>query len=209
MLHRRRVIATTIVALLVAQTVAFSSPKHAPAEPVVALALAVAVEVLAEPRVVASMERIVEGPVSNPVFSVRGTAYNSMVSQTNDQPFITATGRRTGWGIVAVSRDLLGGDLPYGTLVRLRDLGNYHNGRGSGVYQDLLDETVFVVEDTMHPRKRNQIDLWFADYASALAWGVRQIEVEVVRYGRDGPTIEPSDDDDVPFDAAVTWIASR
>jgi 3D (Asp-Asp-Asp) domain-containing protein len=208
MLHRRRVIATTIVALLVAQTVAFSSPKHAPAEPVVALALTVAVEVLAEPRVVASLERIVEGPVANPVFSVRGTAYNSMVSQTNDQPFITATGQRTGWGIVAVSRDLLGGDLPYGTLVRLRDLGNYHNGRGSGVYQDLLDETVFVVEDTMHPRKRNQIDLWFADYASALAWGVRQIEVEVVRYGRDGPTIEPPDDV-VPFDAAVTWIASR
>jgi 3D (Asp-Asp-Asp) domain-containing protein len=207
MLHRR-VIATTIIALLVAQTAAFSDPKPAPAEPVVALALTVSVELLAEPRLVEPRERVVEGPVANPVLSVRGTAYNSMVSQTNDQPFITATGQRTAWGIVAVSRDLLGGDLPYGTLVRLRDLGNFHNGRGAGAYQDLLDDTTFVVEDTMHPRKRNQIDLWFADYASALAWGVRQLEVEVVRYGRDGPTLEPPDED-VPFDASVTWIASR
>jgi 3D (Asp-Asp-Asp) domain-containing protein len=208
MLHRRRVIATTIVALLVAQTVAFSAPKPAPAEPVVALALTVSVEVLPEARVLEPEARVAEGPVANPVFSVRGTAYNSMVSQTNDQPFITATGQRTGWGIVAVSRDLLGGDLPYGTLVRLRDLGNYHNGRGAGAYQDLLDETVFVVEDTMHPRKRNQIDLWFADYGSALAWGVRHLEVEVVRYGRDGPTIDPPEAE-VPFDASVTWLASR
>jgi 3D (Asp-Asp-Asp) domain-containing protein len=208
MLHRRRVIAATIVVLLVAQTAAFGSDKPAPPEPVVALPVTVSIEVRAEPRAVEPLERIAEGPLANPVLSVRGTAYNSMVSQTNDQPFITATGRRTGWGIVAVSRDLLGDDLPYGTLVRLRDLGNYHNGRGAGAYQHLLDDTLFVVEDTMHPRKRNQIDLWFADYASALAWGVRQIEVEVVRYGRDGPTLAPPEDE-VPFDASVTWIASR
>jgi 3D (Asp-Asp-Asp) domain-containing protein len=208
MLHRRRVIAATIVALLVAQTAAFGSDKTAPAEPVVALALTVAVDVLAEPRVVDWPAPVAEGPVANPVLSVRGTAYNSMVSQTNDQPFVTATGQRTGWGIVAVSRDLLGADLPYGTLVRLRDLGNFHNGRGAGAYQDLLDDTTFVVEDTMHPRKRNQIDVWFADHASALAWGVRRIEVEVVRHGRDGPTLEPPEDEP-PFDASVTWIASR
>jgi hypothetical protein len=60
----------------------------------------------------------------------------------------------------------------------------------------------------MHPRKRNQIDLWFADYAAALAWGVRQVEVEVVRYGRDGPTLEPTVAE-VEFDAPVTWLASR
>ena len=208
MMHSRRVIATTIVALLLAQTMAFSSPKPAPAEPVLALQLTVSVELLPEARVVEPGPRVVEGPVANLVLSVRGTAYNSMVSQTNDQPFVTATGRRTGWGVVAVSRDLLGTDLPYGTLVRLRDLGNFHSGRGAGAYQSLLDETVFVVEDTMHPRKRNQIDLWFAEYASALAWGVRQLEVEVVRYGRDGPTLDRPDEES-PFDASVTWIASR
>jgi 3D (Asp-Asp-Asp) domain-containing protein len=237
MLHRRRVWAATIVALLFAQTIAFSpnrqdqdpaevdlavvatvellaAPRVAGASPAaegptsVPLAVDVTVELLAEPLDVVVVVPAVEGPVANPVYSVRGTAYNSMVSQTNAQPFITATGARTGWGIVAVSRDLLGGDLPYGTLVRLRDLGNYHNGRGAGAYQPLLDETVFVVEDTMHPRKRNQIDLWFADYAAALAWGVRQVEVEVVRYGRDGPTLEPTVAE-VEFDAPVTWLASR
>jgi 3D (Asp-Asp-Asp) domain-containing protein len=236
MLHRRRVFAATIVALFFAQTIALSSNKQLQNEKAVQLAVVVKVQVVApdvdadppaveEPTevpldVVVTVELLdvpsdvvpnlpaVEGPVANPVYSVRGTAYNSMVSQTNSQPFITATGARTGWGVVAVSRDLLGGDLPYGTLVRLRDLGNYHNGRGAGAYQDLLDDTVFVVEDTMHPRKRNQIDLWFADYAAAMAWGVRQLEVEVVRYGRDGPTLEPPVAE-VAFDAPVTWLASR
>jgi len=129
------------------------------------------------------------------------------VSQTNAQPFTTATGTRTAWGIVAVSRDLLGEDLPYGSLVRLRDLGSFATGRGAGTYQALLDATLFVVEDTMHPRKWNQIDLWFADYASALAWGVRQLEVEVVRYGRTGPTLEAAAESG--FEAPVTWLASR
>jgi 3D (Asp-Asp-Asp) domain-containing protein len=208
MLHRRRVFAATIVALFVAQTIAFSSNKQAPLETDVPLEIVVTVEVLGSPREVVPDLPAVEGPVANPIYSVRGTAYNSMVSQTNAQPFVTATGARTSWGIVAVSRDLLGGDLPYGSLVRLRDLGNFHNGRGAGAYQQLLDDTVFVVEDTMHPRKRNQIDLWFADYAAALAWGVRQVEVEVVRYGRDGPTLEPTVVE-VEFDAPVTWLASR
>jgi hypothetical protein len=92
--------------------------------------------------------------------------------------------------------------------VRLRDLGNFHTGRGAGAYQALLDANLFVVEDTMHPRKTEQIDLWFADYASAVAWGVRRLEVEVVRYGRDGPHARPGHREN-GFDAPVTWLASR
>lgn len=152
---------------------------------------------------------IVMGPTGHPTLVVRATAYNSLESQTNAQPFITATGERTRWGIIAVSRDLLGTDLPYGSLVRLRDLGNFHTGRGAGAYQSLLDGTeVFIVEDTMHPRKTQQIDLWFADYASAVNWGVRRIEVELVRYGRSGPVL-----DEVfaasEFSVDPRWLALR
>jgi hypothetical protein len=94
-------------------------------------------------------------------------------------------------------------------LVRLTDLGNYHNGRGAGAYQSLLDGTdVFVVEDTMHPRKTNQLDVWFADYASAVNWGVRRVGVEVVRYGRDGPQFD-SMAAGGGFDVEPRWLAMR
>jgi len=208
MAHRRRALAATVVALVIAQTLAFSAPKDAPPEPVVDLEFVPHVEVRATPRAVEPTPWVVAGPVANPVFTVRATAYNSLESQTDAQPFITATGTRTRWGIIAVSRDLLASDLPYGSLVRLRDLGGYHGGRGAGAYQALLDANLFVVEDTMHPRKQDQIDLWFADHASALAWGVRRLEVEVVRYGRDGPHLDPVIAEN-GFRAPTTWLASR
>lgn len=130
------------------------------------------------------------GPVANPRFVLRATAYNSLESQTDSTPDITATGARTKFGIVAVSRDVLSGDIPYGSLVRIRDLGNYHNGRGAGAYQSLLDgHGLFIVEDTMHARKRQQVDLWFPELKAARSWGVRRVEVEVIRYGREGPTL--------------------
>lgn len=208
MAHRRRALTATLVALVIAQTLAFSAPKDAPPEPVLELVVEPTVDLLPVARSVQRAPASVAGPVANPVFTVRATAYNSMESQTNAQPFVTATGSRTRWGVIAVSRDLLGRDLPYGSLVRLRDLGNFHSGRGAGAYQALLDANLFVVEDTMHPRKSQQIDLWFADYASAVAWGVRELEVEVVRYGRDGPVLDAAATED-GFEATATFLASR
>lgn len=148
--------------------------------------------ILATPRTTAATPDPVHGPIANPTFTVRATGYNSMAAQTDATPHVTATGTRTRFGVLAVSRDLLGDDLPYGSLVRLRDLGSYYDGRGEGRYQSLLDgHGLFVVEDTMHARKRQQVDIWFGDYASAVNWGVRQLEVEVVRYGYDGPLLDP------------------
>lgn len=151
------------------------------------LAIAPAVTLLSEPRVVAPASAMV-GPQSAVRLRLKSTAYNSLPEQTYGNPFITATGARTAFGIIAVSRDLLGADLPYGSLVRIRDLGNYHNGRGAGRFQDVLDaQGLFIVEDTMHARKRQQIDVWFPHLSEAINWGVRQVELEVVRFGRDGP----------------------
>jgi 3D (Asp-Asp-Asp) domain-containing protein len=137
-----------------------------------------------------------KGPVATPTFTLRATGYNSLAAQTDATPHITATGTRTRPGIVAVSRDLLGSSLPYGSLVRLTDLGTYPYGYSPGYYQDVLDrQGLFVVEDTMHARKRQQIDVWFEDYRSAVRWGVRQVGVEVVRYGYDGPLLDQADSD--------------
>ena len=140
---------------------------------------------------------LLQGPVAAPVLRVKATGYNSLASQTDATPSITATGERTRFGIVAVSRDLLRSDVPYGSLVRIKDLGTYRRGRGAGAHQAMLDsQDLFIVEDTMHPRKRQQVDVWFPRRTEALHWGVRQAEIEVVRYGRSGPELysqAPSD----------------
>jgi 3D (Asp-Asp-Asp) domain-containing protein len=146
------------------------------------------------------------GPSATPVYVVRATGYNSLPEQTWGDPHVTATGTRTRFGIIAVSRDLLGGAVPYGSLVRLRDLGGYHNGRGEGMFQERLDaQQLFVVEDTLHARKRNQIDVWFPEKAEALQWGVRKVELELVRYGYDGPEIYSAASSD--FDGALRLAA--
>ncbi len=149
------------------------------------------------------------GPEPTPRFVVRATGYNSVSGQTDSTPYVTATGARTRFGVVAVSRDLLGGSLPYGSLVRLKDLGSYYTGRGAGAFQNLLDsQALFIVEDTMHSRKAQQIDVWFPDYSTAISWGVRKVEVEVVRYGRHGPELGDVYADD-GFEAVPQLVALR
>ena len=146
-----------------------------------------AADVLSEPRT-HDFER--HGPPAKPSFVLRATGYNSLESQTDDTPFITAIGSTTRPGIVAISRDLLGGSIPYGSLVRLKDLGGYYGG-GYGTFQDKLDaQGLFIVEDTLHQRKTQQVDVWFETYSEAIQWGIRKVEVELVRYGWDGPTLD-------------------
>ena len=133
------------------------------------------------------------GPPAKPSFVLKATGYNSLESQTDDTPFTTATGTQTRPGIVAISRDLLGGSVPYGSLVRLKDLGGYHGG-GYGKFQETLDaQGLFIVEDTLHQRKTQQVDVWFETYSEALAWGVRKVELELVRHGWDGPMLDHSE----------------
>ena len=109
--------------------------------------------------------------------NVTATAYTSHPSQTDSTPFITATGARTRLGVIAVSRDLLD-DLPYGSRVKLQDLS------GGGRFNRLFSDRVFVVEDTMHARWRNRIDVWFPDNGTAIRFGVRKLKVTVLRVGR-------------------------
>jgi 3D (Asp-Asp-Asp) domain-containing protein len=186
----------------------FSAPHAAPALGGLWLVIQPRVMLLDTPVDTVPLARPVAGPTATPSFTLRATAYNSLVEQTNDQPFITATGARTRWGIIAVSRDLLGVDLPYGSLVRLTDLGTFAHGRGAGAYQELLDNHIFVVEDTMHVRKTQQVDVWFEEYADAVRWGVRRLQVDVIRYGRHGPAFEPIRRE-FEFEAPLTYFAAN
>lgn len=98
---------------------------------------------------------------------LKSTAYNSLSSQTDSTPHITATGTRTRPGVVALSRDMLR-LFPYGTRVRITPLNGSHpyvNGR------------VFIVEDTMHARKTGQVDIWMPTRSQAMQWGVRSVRI--------------------------------
>ena len=129
-------------------------------------------------------EGSVTAPVSRPVFDdllgasrgtgrslvIKATAYNSLSSQTDSTPHITATGTRTRPGVVALSRDLLR-VFPYGTRVTIQDLSGRYNFAGR----------VFIVEDTMHARKTNQVDIWMPTYREAINFGSSTVRITALR----------------------------
>lgn len=100
----------------------------------------------------------------------RATAYNSLASQTDSTPHITATGTRTRPGVIALSRDLLK-VFPYGTRVHIQDLTGKYN----------FKNRIFIVEDTMNKRKRNSVDIWMYSYRSAIQFGARKVRVTAIR----------------------------
>lgn len=89
------------------------------------------------------------------------TAYSSTPDQTDSTPFNTATGEHVYWGGVAAN------SLAINSQVRF-----------PGYY----DESLFRVNDRMHRRFSDRIDIWFPTRAEATAWGKRRVEVEIWHY---------------------------
>ena len=87
------------------------------------------------------------------------TAYSSEVGQTDDTPYTTASGTRVRQGVVAANW------LPIGTKVRI---------------PDFFGDQVFVVEDRMHSRHTNRMDVWFPTRAEAVQFGARKAQIEVL-----------------------------
>lgn len=90
--------------------------------------------------------------------TVPATAYNSLPNQTDDTPFITASGTHVRHGVLAANF------LPIGTRVKI---------------PDLYGDQVFIVEDRMNPRYYKRVDIWMEEYDDAIAFGVKNITIEV------------------------------
>ena len=89
------------------------------------------------------------------------TAYSSSRDETDSTPFITASNTRVRDGVVATNI------LPFGTRVRM---------------PSLFGDKEFIVEDRMHRRHQNRMDIWFPSKQKALRFGIVQgALVEVVR----------------------------
>jgi len=78
------------------------------------------------------------------------TSYRSIPSQTDDSPYTTSIGERVHPHGIAVSRNLLkrwGGPFNYGDFVYIEGIG------------------FKVINDTMHERYKDHIDVWVQTYA--------------------------------------------
>lgn len=88
------------------------------------------------------------------------TAYSSTPEETDETPFITASGSKVREGIVANNL------LPFGTRVRI---------------PEIFGDKIFEVEDRMHPRKSNyHIDIWFPEKSLAKEFGAKIAKVEIL-----------------------------
>jgi len=88
------------------------------------------------------------------------TAYSSRIEETDNDPFITASGKWVEDGIVASNF------LPFGTKIR---------------FPLLFPDKTFVVEDRMNERyDSNHIDIWFNDTQAAKEFGVKYTIVEIL-----------------------------
>lgn len=99
-------------------------------------------------------------PVRTKKVKVIITGYSSTVWQTDDSPFVTASGKYVEDGIIANNM------LPFGTRVRI---------------PELYGDKIFVVEDRMNSRKGYyHVDVWFEDYSQAKDFGAKTTYIEVL-----------------------------
>ena len=92
-------------------------------------------------------------------YTVRATAYSSTIDQTDDTPFVTASGTNVRDGILATNF------LPFGTKIRI---------------PEIYGDKVFIVEDRMNRRYWYNIDIWFPERSLAMAFGSKKVTIEIV-----------------------------
>ena len=87
------------------------------------------------------------------------SAYSSTSDQTDSTPFIMASGKHVYDGAIASNF------LPLGALVRI---------------PELFGGKIFVVEDRMHKRFSNRVDIWMPTRQEAINFGLRSATIEVL-----------------------------
>ncbi|MBI5470032.1 hypothetical protein HY968_01795 [Candidatus Kaiserbacteria bacterium] len=87
------------------------------------------------------------------------TAYNAVPEQTDSSPDRTASGAFSDPDIVAARSVDLADELPFGTVIMITHAATSTPNCGIGLVDDQIG--LRVIADSMHPRKRNQIDILF------------------------------------------------
>lgn len=87
------------------------------------------------------------------------TAYTSSPEETDDTPFITASGGQTGDGVAAANF------LPFGTKFKV---------------PSIFGDKIFTIEDRMHPRMVGFVDIWVPTKEIAYKIGKSQVAIEIL-----------------------------
>ena len=95
----------------------------------------------------------------NSAFNILVTAYSSSIDETDDTPFTTAAGTGVRPGVAAANF------LPLGTQFRL---------------PELFGEEVFTVEDRLHSRYNDRVDIWFDSKEEAEKFGYKITRLEIL-----------------------------
>jgi 3D (Asp-Asp-Asp) domain-containing protein len=102
-------------------------------------------------------------PAPNPLnpkkIEVWVTAYSSTPEETDDDPFITASGKKVKEGIVAANF------LPFGTKIKI---------------PEIFGEKILIVEDRMHRRKTNFVDIWLPSQELAIKFGIKRATIDIL-----------------------------
>ncbi len=88
--------------------------------------------------------------------TVKLTAYNALPEQTDDTPFLTGSGIPTNPEVIAARSQDMAAELPFGTVIALEAPHKSHSC-GFSTVEHLIGYR--VIADSMHERKRNQIDI--------------------------------------------------
>jgi len=145
------------------------------------------------------------------------TGYNAVPEQTDSDPFTTASGAYSNPELIIARSVDLAEDLPFGTVVKLIVP---EDGTAAPCGLSSVESLVGlrVVADSMHPRKRNQLDILFdADDSvkiggkkmnPAVVLGVcKNIQVEVI--GRIDVTKMPRNQTELMARVGVAALALR
>lgn len=128
-----------------------------PAAPVEAIPESVMSETAAEAAIALHETPVLARNSVEDVYTVKLTSYNAVPEQTDSTPDVTASGLATNPEVVAARSVDLKGELPWGTVIALtRTAGDTENCRFNKV-EHLIGYR--VIADSMHSRKRNQIDV--------------------------------------------------
>jgi 3D (Asp-Asp-Asp) domain-containing protein len=104
--------------------------------------------------------------------TVAMTGYNAVPEQTDEDPMTTASGAYSNPEIIVARSVDLADDLPFGTVIEVT--ANSATSTTCGL--SLVEEHIGyrVVADSMHPRKRAQIDILF-DTEHSVKVGGKQV----------------------------------
>lgn len=87
------------------------------------------------------------------------TAYSSTKDQTDETPFLTAANTQTRDGVIAANF------LPLHSKIMI---------------PEIFGDKIFVVEDRMHERFKDRIDIWFPDRDSARNFGLKVAAIQIL-----------------------------